>query len=275
MTALERIEAVVSLHAALDRTVSPSELPFDEHALPPVTCESVELPAATPLPVCGFADVLQARRSRYDPAQTALRAGELSNVLHHSLVSSPTAGGMRELTLSFVLSRPGDELGAGVYRYARGRAEAVRPGDVREHLRASLLQPEFVDVFPVLLFVVADVEAPLEKYAMRHYRTMHVDAGVLVQNLYLVTEAMGLVGCAIAGFTDARVASLLNLATTQLPVMAFASGGAARSGEDARLLGLELGLGQYSRILEFAQLGELFELQVHRCCRSCLRWQGW
>lgn len=224
MTALERIEAVVSLHAVLDRTVSPSELPFDEHALPPVTCESVELPAATPLPVCGFADVLQARRSRYDPAQTALRAGELSNVLHHSLVSSPTAGGMRELTLSFVLSRPGDELGAGVYRYARGRAEAVRPGDVREHLRASLLQPEFVDVFPVLLFVVADVEAPLEKYAMRHYRTMHVDAGVLVQNLYLVTEAMGLAGCAIAGFTDARVASLLNLATTQLPVMAFALG---------------------------------------------------
>ncbi|MDJ0486308.1 MULTISPECIES: SagB family peptide dehydrogenase [Rhodococcus] len=224
MTALERIEAVVSLHAVLDRTVSPSELPFDEHALPPVTCESVELPAATPLPACGFADVLQARRSRYDPAQTALRAGELSNVLHHSVVSSPTAGGMRELTLSFVLSRPGDELGAGVYRYARGRAEAVRPGDVREHLRASLLQPEFVDVFPVLLFVVADVEAPLEKYAMRHYRTMHVDAGVLVQNLYLVTEAMGLVGCAIAGFTDARVASLLNLATTQLPVMAFALG---------------------------------------------------
>ena len=84
--------------------------------------------------------------------------------------------------------------------------------------------PSSSDVFPVLLFVVADVEAPLEKYAMRHYRTMHVDAGVLVQNLYLVTEAMGLAGCAIAGFTDARVASLLNLATTQLPVMAFALG---------------------------------------------------
>ncbi|MDJ0112226.1 nitroreductase, partial [Rhodococcus erythropolis] len=174
MTALERIEAVVSLHAALDRTVSPSELPFDEHALPPVTCESVDLPAPTSLPARGFADVLQARGSRYDPAQTALRAGELSNVLHHSLVSSPTAGGMRELTVLMGLTRPCDPLGVGVYRYAQGRAEAVRPGDVREHLRASLLQPEFVDVFPVLLFVVANVEAPLEKYAMRHYRTMHV-----------------------------------------------------------------------------------------------------
>ncbi|MDV6274658.1 SagB family peptide dehydrogenase [Rhodococcus erythropolis] len=224
MTALERIEAVVALHAALDRTVSPSELPFDGDALPPVTCESVELPAPLPLPARGFPDVLQARRSRYNPAADALGAVELSNVLHHSLVSSPTAGGLRELTLSFVLSQPGDELGAGVYRYARGRAEVVRLGDVREHLRASLLQPEFADVFPVLLFVVANVEGPLVKYAMRHYRTMHVDAGVLVQNLYLVTEVMGLAGCAIAGFTDARVASLLNLSTTQLPVMAFALG---------------------------------------------------
>jgi len=224
VTALERIEAVVSLHAALDRTVSSSELPFDADALPPVTCEVVELPAPMPLPACGFPEVLQARRSRYNPAADALGADELSNVLHHSFVSSPTAGGMRELTLSFVLSRPGDELGAGVYRYARGRAEVVRFGVVRDHLRASLLQPEFADVFPVLLFVVANVEAPLEKYATRHYRTMHVDAGVLVQNLYLVTEAMGLAGCAIAGFTDARVASLLNLATTQLPVMAFALG---------------------------------------------------
>lgn len=224
MTALERIEAVVSLHAALDRTVSPSERPFDEHALPPVTCESVGLPAPTSLPACGFPDVLQARRSRYNPAAVALGAVELSNVLHHSLVSSPTAGGMRELTVLMVVTQPSDPLGVGVYRYAPDRAEAVRLGDVREHLRASLLQPEFVDVFPVLLFVVADAEAPLEKYAMRHYRTMHVDAGVLVQNLYLVTEAMGLVGCAIAGFTDPRVASLLNLATTQLPVMAFALG---------------------------------------------------
>ncbi|MHA6739232.1 SagB family peptide dehydrogenase [Rhodococcus erythropolis] len=224
MTALERVEAVVSLHAALDRTVAPSELLFDEAALPPVTSEFVELPAPTPLPAQGFPDILQARRSHYNPAQVALGIDELSNVLHHSLVSSPTAGGMRELTVLMGLTRPCDPLGVGVYRYAQGRAEAVRPGDVREHLRASLLQPEFVDVFPVLLFVVADVEAPLEKYAMRHYRTMHVDAGVLVQNLYLVTEAMGLVGCAIAGFTDARVASLLNLATTQLPVMAFALG---------------------------------------------------
>ncbi|MFE5873689.1 SagB family peptide dehydrogenase [Rhodococcus sp. NPDC056506] len=224
MTALARIEAVVSLHAALDRTVSSSELPFDADALPPVKCEFVELPAPTSLPARGFADVLQARRSRYDPAQTALRAGELSNVLHHSLVSSPTAGGMREVTVLMGLTRPCDPLGVGVYRYAQDRAEAVRLGDVRDHLRASLLQPEFADVFPVLLFVVANVEAPLEKYATRHYRTMHVDAGVLVQNLYLVTEAMGLAGCAIAGFTDGRVASLLNLATTQLPVMAFALG---------------------------------------------------
>ncbi len=225
LTALERVEAVVSLHAALDRTVAPSELPFDEGALPPVTSEFVELPAPTPLPAQDFPDILQARRSHYNPAQDALGIDELSNVLHHSLVSSPTAGGMRELTLSFVVSQPGHSLGAGVYRYIQeGRAEAVRLGDVKGNLRASLLQPEFVDVFPVLLFVVANVEAPLEKYAMRHYRTMHVDAGVLVQNLYLVTEAMGLVGCAIAGFTDARVASLLNLATTQLPVMAFALG---------------------------------------------------
>lgn len=224
MTALARIEAVVSLHAALDRTVSPSELPFDEDALPPITCESVELLAPTPLPACGFPEVLQARRSRYNPAADALGSDELSNVLYHSLVSSPTAGGMRELTLSFVVSQPGHSLGAGVYRYARGRAEVVRLGDVRKHLRASLLQPEFAEVFPVLLFVVANVEAPLEKYAMRHYRTMHVDAGVLVQNLYLVTEALGLAGCAVAGFTDVRVASLLNLATTQLPVMAFALG---------------------------------------------------
>ena len=225
MTAPLRVEAVVSLHAALDRTVSSSELPFDEGALPPVTRESLELPAPTPLPARGFPDVLQARRSRYNPTPDALEIGELSNVLHHSLVSSPTAGGLRELTLLIVVTQPCEPLGVGVYRYTReGRVEAVRLGDVREHLRASLLQPEFADVFPVLLVIVADVEVPLEKYAMRHYRTMHVDVGVLVQNLYLVTEAQGLAGCAVAGFTDARVASLSNLAATQLPVMAFALG---------------------------------------------------
>ncbi len=49
------------------------------------------------------------------------------------------------------------------------------------------------------------------RYSQRAYRYIHLDAGHVCQNLYLVAEAIGCGVCAIAAFDDDQVNAILEL----------------------------------------------------------------
>jgi SagB-type dehydrogenase family enzyme len=186
-------------------------------------------PFSMPLP-----EALTRRRSgyRYGPMSLAdlgtllgWAAGPQRVVRGHQLTMAPSAGGLPSLDV-YVIAREVSGVHAGIHHYARtnGTLSALLHGDPSPALRSVLIQPEFADRVAAMLVVVARLDTTLVKYPVRHYRTLHVDAGILVQNLYLVSTALGLTGCAVAGYDDAAVTSLLSLDDTAFPAMLFAVG---------------------------------------------------
>ncbi|MBM7790619.1 SagB-type dehydrogenase family enzyme [Tenggerimyces flavus] len=141
----------------------------------------------------------------------------------HPLSLAPSAGGLRSLT-TYVLARDAEDLAAGVYAYDPVEHALVPGGSDLGALGSAYVQPEFAARAPVSLALAAHLDVALAKYPPRHFRTLHVDAGIAVQNLYLVGTALGLACCAVSGFHDERLAALLELPASSIPMMLFPVG---------------------------------------------------
>ncbi len=85
-----------------------------------------------------------------------------------------------------------------------------------------------------MILLVARLDTTLVKYPIRHYRTLHVDAGIALQNLYLVATALELAACAVTAFAvtafavtafdDYAVTQLLELPDSMFPTVVFPFG---------------------------------------------------
>lgn len=193
---------------------------------------------STSLPLA-LTDALWQRRSRYAFDPRPLELGALSTLLrlsvgvsrtvpaygddHHPLSLAPSAGGLRSLT-TYVLARNVEDLAPGVYAYDPVEHALVPGPSDLDALGEVYVQPEFAERAPVSLALAAHLDVALAKYPPRHFRTLHVDAGIAVQNLYLVSTALGLAGCAVSGFHDERLAALLELPASSIPMMLFPVG---------------------------------------------------
>lgn len=191
--------------------------------------------------------MLRERRSRYDYAP--LGHDDVSSLLRwalgpqrtaHTAASSgrtlnlhPSAGGLPSTTAYLVVLQPIEGVPPGVYAFHREAHHLVlhRTGDVRGAMAQCLVQPEFAERAPVILVLVGELEAALARYSERHYRTLHVDAGLAAANLYLVATAFDLACCAISGFYDDRLAEALSLTESQIPLLTFAVGARRQIGE--------------------------------------------
>jgi SagB-type dehydrogenase family enzyme len=151
----------------------------------------------------------------------------------HVLNLHPSAGGLPSTTAYLVVLQPIDEISVGVYTYERAahRLQLLATGDVRGAAARCLVQPEFAERAPVVIVLVGELQATLTKYSERHYRTLHVDAGLAVANLYLVASALDLACCAISGFYDNELATALSLTEDQIPLVACAVGARRDVGE--------------------------------------------
>ncbi len=85
-------------------------------------------------------------------------------------------------------------------------------------------QSEFAALPAASLALTARLDVALAKYPPRHYRTVHVDAGIGVQNLYLTATAMGMACCAVSGFSDPAAESVLGLDAAAIVTMLVAVG---------------------------------------------------
>ncbi|TFE32575.1 SagB/ThcOx family dehydrogenase [Frankia sp. B2] len=204
------------------------------------TCR-IPLPAPrADLPV-EFGQVLAARRSWYRFDAEAPTAENVSSLLRwavgpqrdvrlpdgsqHRMWMAPSAGGLHSLSIYLVIAR-GAQLPGGVFRYdAEDHClQTLRSGEPTAALRSVLVQPEFAERAPMAVVVVARLDTTLVKYPARHYRTLHLDAGIAVQNIYLVAAALGLAGCAVTAFDDQALAELLRLPDTMFPTVVFPVG---------------------------------------------------
>lgn len=175
-------------------------------------------------PAMTLAEALLSRRSHY--TYRPLSRTDLGALLRfavgvqrrsgpHVLGTNPNAGGLPTIAVHVV--REG-----AVFEYLR-EPHALSPLGPGE-LAGVFAQEEFARRADTVVVLSGRMGPGLAKYGSRHYRTAHVDAGVAVQNLYLVATALGLHGCAVAGFSDDAVKALVRGGEQDVPLALFVVG---------------------------------------------------
>jgi SagB-type dehydrogenase family enzyme len=197
--------------------VSPQiPLPFKDYKGRP----QLALPAPLPIPDMPLRAALDARRSGYSYGREALPLDTLSSLLHQSagvsrrapaygheaypLRFAPSAGGLQPVNVYVAASAlTGTEPGLYYYHPLSHDLREIQGGDPRPWLTTCCMQREFADRPGVLLILTCSMDRVRWKYSERHVRTVHIDVGIMAQNLYLAGTALGLSTCAISGFHEA------------------------------------------------------------------------
>ncbi|GAB2795257.1 SagB/ThcOx family dehydrogenase [Amycolatopsis magusensis] len=150
---------------------------------------------------------------------------QAQGVEKHPLGMAPSAGGLLCLR-AYLLVRHADGVPPGIYRYESVSHQLIEVSadDPTAQLTEVFLQPEFASTAPVTIALTARLDVAFAQYPLRHYRTLHVDAGVAVQNLYTVGTALGLACCAVAAFDDRALGSVLCLPDSEIATMLFSVG---------------------------------------------------
>ena len=213
----------------------------------PAAAGTYVLPPPPPLPPMRLDTALRDRRSHYRFAD--MDALQLSTLLRsaagpsrtverpagppHTFRTNPTAGGLDSIDVHLVALRPTGEICSGTYLFDAHRHALHRTGigPCVDALESCLVQPQFARRAPFVAVLAGRLDRTLIKYSERHYRTLHIDAGIAAQNLYLVATALELACCAISGFYDEKISELLRLDRLSIPLLAFALGGLGQDGE--------------------------------------------
>lgn len=206
------VRSVRSLHDRLNGTAVPHRP--DPHLLPPLGPEATRVLPEPRLPDAPLHQALAQRRSRYAFGSHQPSLPDLASLLLLGIGTAPRAGGLPSVVPHLVVRGPG-ELPVGVHRVdlrqpLPGLVE-VRSGDPTAYLAASLDQPPFAARVPVWVALCVDLGTTLTRYPARHYRTLHLDAGVAMQGLLLVATGLGLATCPVMGYDDAAWELLLDL----------------------------------------------------------------
>jgi SagB-type dehydrogenase family enzyme len=200
---------------------------------PPVTrraerARRFPLPAE-PLPIdVPFDRALRARASRRDFGPEPVGFAQLGTLLHYAygvrkrIVAynrrgfpvrfTPSSGGLQSTELYLVVNSV-EDLPQGLYHYAPDdhAVELLSQGNMRRTMVQLCLQQEWVHYAGAVLALTCVPGRVVWKYGARAYRCMQLDAGFLGQSLYLVSNALGLRGTAVAGFIEDAVDQVLGL----------------------------------------------------------------
>lgn len=156
-----------------------------------------------------------------------LDLGSLAHILHYaagvtrvrefdgepfSFRAYASAGALYPIEIYVVVGEI-DGLAAGVYHYHPGEhaLRRLRPGDLRGHLVAATANDATVSSAPTTIVLTGIYWRTMWKYEARGYRHLYWDSGMVLANLFAVTEPMGIVTSLAVGFVDADVDRLLGL----------------------------------------------------------------
>lgn len=159
-------------------------------------------------------DAIRERRSRREYSSEPISLDELATILFYAagvtgydegwpLRTYPSAGGLQPIEI-YVNALHVEGLEPALYYYHPFRHVlcALRdsiPGDRLAHI---CLDQEHVAAAPVSLIITAVYSRSASKYRARAYRYIHIDAGAVMQNIYLAVEALGLATVAVGAFYD-------------------------------------------------------------------------
>ena len=125
----------------------------------------------------------------------------------------PSAGA-RHCFETYVLVNMVEGLKPGLYRFLaidHKLQEVDMSEDIAERVTQGCLNQRFVMNSGITLVLTVDRYRMMWRYTERGYRYMHLDAGHVMQNLYLCAEAIDSGVCAIAAFDDDQINKTLGL----------------------------------------------------------------
>lgn len=199
----------------------PLELPYAADA------ELIALPALeqVEIPPLDLHQAVALRVSLRGYAEKALTLGELSYLLwgtqglrqpsdgRFMLRTVPSAGARHAFETYLLINRV-KGLASGLYRYIASRHALLRmdfPANIGAQISTACLNQHQINDSAVTFLWVAVVERMTWRYGERGYRYLHLDAGHVCQNLYLLAEQLGCGVCAIAAFNDDALNEALHL----------------------------------------------------------------
>ncbi|MEE8470740.1 MAG: SagB/ThcOx family dehydrogenase [Dehalococcoidia bacterium] len=164
---------------------------------------------------------MEQRRSERDFTENAMALAELSHILHYSsgitdqrygLRAAPSAGATYPIEVYPAVSNVAG-VTRGIYRYlvSSHELEVVREGDFRQEMSKAALGERMIMRANVVLALSAIFQRTGQQYGERALRYIHLEAGHIAQNTYLLATSMGLGACAIGAFYDEDVNRLLGV----------------------------------------------------------------
>jgi SagB-type dehydrogenase family enzyme len=200
---------------------------------------AVELPPPAPQIDAPLSQVLAKRRSKHHAGADPIGLDTISTCLHWSagvreqisaynrasypVRYAPSAGGLAPIDI-YIVANNIEGVAQGLYYY-HPLDHALRlldDGNLRRLVARSSIYAEWLGYASAVILLAGDMDRVEWKYGERGYRFLHVDAGVLCQNLYLTGAAHGLHTCAVAAYYDEEICQLLGIdGDRQFPVALF------------------------------------------------------
>jgi SagB-type dehydrogenase family enzyme len=166
-------------------------------------------------------EAISRRRSKRDFSGEPMSMAELSHVLYfsggiteerHGLRAAPSAGATYPMELYPAVSGI-EGLPHGVYHYLvrPHELETVREGDFRQEISRAALGEKMIMRANLVLILSAVSQRTRKVYRDRAERYIHIEAGHIAQNTYLVATSIGLGACAIGAFYDNSLNRLIGV----------------------------------------------------------------
>jgi len=199
----------------------PIELPVDSSQ------ELIDLPSGKDLQIenFDFVNLVEKRKSLRKYADEPITLEELAYLLWGtqgvktvtdrpvSFRTVPSAGSRHPFE-TYMLVNQVSGLEPGLYRYLSLSHQLARMNGfdgIREDLTSACLKQKHVYNAAVTFSWVAIPERTTWRYGNRGFRYIHLDAGHVCQNLYLLAESIDCGVCAIAAFDDDMANNALHL----------------------------------------------------------------
>jgi SagB-type dehydrogenase family enzyme len=133
---------------------------------------------------------------------------------HPATQRTVPSAGARHCFESYLLVNKVESLTPGLYRFLAAEHSIqevnLREG-IGEDIMKACLDQGFILNAAIALILTAVRYRMMWRYTERGYRYMHLDAGHVIQNMYLCAEAIDSGACAIAAFDDDKLNELIGV----------------------------------------------------------------
>ncbi|MBI5747250.1 MAG: SagB/ThcOx family dehydrogenase [Nitrospirae bacterium] len=181
------------------------------------------IPDKVSMPNAKIGDIILRRRSSRDFQKTNIPFAALSLILHYSFQgyrSDITEGGSMLLDTYIVINGV-DGMRPGLYCFNRDegciakiKIRGVKDRDLRDEVTYLCLEQRLCGNASAVFFFTADLKNMISRYGERIYRSIHLEAGILGENIYLSAKAIGIGATGIGAFYDDDAADFLTISRT-------------------------------------------------------------